>query len=1013
MIIGLRANGKILHDTTRSCVSGILEESGSHLRPSRTRPGPGSVPLLPFLYPAICGANRSRGDSARTGPRLPFTPRARWQVRRLHSDRNTTRDPAITKTADRPPTPQDQPLILDDLLRVDRVKTQEEKQLIWRAWLGLSDDLQATRLQLLESLLEMLQTEDVQDARRLRALLDSKHGLIDAQQRPFYSFWAHMHLQEPDIALRHYQVLPQTAQMEHWQTFMRKIVETGDWATGIKLWYMVCHTREWHGHSSIRALLDLVPNLYTWQFLSVLPSDAARELRAETTSALLIHISAKDQSDRVTQFVKDAINLGTRLTDASVASAIACLDRAAQESAAVELYHEVCVSNSCPPRSKRARMTLACLNAAANLVDTTALRSLLHDGALDILESGKGIRIIEPYTTAMSALARQGQVKEVTDLFEEYLSKGHSPDVIMLSAVVHVRVMTLEISEARFFFNSCEDKYGIKPDQVLHNILLHGFADTLDTQGATNIILAMLEDGFEADPFTASTLIDLFAHTKDADGAENAFKRMVELGVRPNVEVYGSLLHAYIEADDTERVQQAFRDFQASGLKPNSEIMNILLKQLRKEGRSYQEMDELVRNMATLNVFPTNATYTQLMRVLINENNMPAALDLFQSLKRPNVYHYTVLMVGFLRVNTSESMDSLIDYYNQLLERGLKPTFITLAVLMNAFVIRNSPGFLKQANELLDSLSTWSTVDLTSKFPPRTIPSPAIYSPLIRRRKRGPVELVNPKKIFKMFLNGIAGTDGRPDIRILTSIMSVYATTNQVERVRSIFVAIKKESDRLYRYTLAPVLSSSSGDTFVTNTDEGDSATNSLAMPSLPEVGIPPRPEPGRALALPARKDGSVTQVSRGARYILAAPLSIFTKAMVRAERYDEIERVWAALARQGYEFDTANWNQYVQTQIDRGEIERACHLISNNLLSTDVGARIYKRTKFRLLAAFEVLRNGRVEASGDPETTTRTEKGKEKRTRGTVGGGGEQEGSKVWARIVRSHGDVLRALEA
>ncbi|CCG84668.1 protein of unknown function [Taphrina deformans PYCC 5710] len=832
--------------------------------------------------------------------------------------------------------------------------------------------MQATRLQLLESLLEILQTEDIQDARRLRALLDSKYGLIDAKQRPFYSFWAHMNLQEPDIALRHYLQLSVEVQREYWQIFMQKVVETGDWATGVKLWFSGRHRAQWRGNPTTRRLLDLIPNLHTFQFLTVLPVEDAEELKSKISSAIIIHLAACGSHGHAVELIEQAILASKVIGDATLAAVIRALGLADLNREALALYSKVRQTSSYP--SVDYRSNVAVLNASAALPTPSHMRDLLADGILQRLKAFRGnVRIIEPYTTAMAVFARYGLVKDVDELFADFTSDGSVPDVIMFSTLVHARTMTLEVSEAVALFHSCEEKYGIKPDQVLHNILLHAFADTGNVYAATELLLAMFEAGHAADPITASTLIDLFARTKDADGAETAFKRMLEFGVKPNVRVYGSLIHAYVEAGDVERFDAAFQDFQAAELRPNSQIMNILLKQLRKEGRSYEEMRRLVDDMGAMSVIPTSATYTQLMRALLSENKLKMALDIFQSLKEPNEYHYTIIMVGFIREGTPQSMNALMYYYNEMIERKLQPSYITLAVLMNAFVLRRSRTFAKRANELLDTLADWGKVDISSKFAPRTVPSPDVYAPLLRREKSGHIRFADPERVFKQFLTSLKGTDGRPDIRTLTSLMSIYAVADRVNDVQSLFVAIKKESDRLYRYSLNPPL------VYPKDKDKADSG-------AVVENG---QKRPG---ATP----GVITQVAHGARFVLAASLKIFTGSMVRAGRISQVERVWAALPKQGYAFDVQNWNQYIQLQIGLGNIERACNLVTNNLLED--GGRIYKRTKYQLLAAFETLRAESTDGQGDQGDMNKAEERQSKK--------------ETWERIQKGHKRLLEIVE-
>lgn len=885
-----------------------------------------------------------------------------------------------------------EPVNLESLLSFGREKTPAEKQLIWRAWSGMSDDMQATRLQLLESLLEMLQTDDLQDAYKLRALLDAKYSLIDEQQRNFYTFWAHMTQREPELALKYFTKLAVGVQEKHWEHFMLKIIDTGNFNVAVLLWnHLIFNYIEWRGTQCIRELLYLVPNLHTWQFLNVLAPSPALRMKRIIRNAVIIHLSETDQIKESSLVVADALETSNSLSDVSLSLHMRALTRSGAHAAALELYYQVLEKPTRPQRHYR--MSCAAVDAAAITDDIKSLRLLLDTGVLDLLaRPDSRIRIIEPYTTVMAAFARHGLVLEVENLFRSFqaLNHGNRPDVIMYSTLVHARVQTLEVSKALELFLACRRDFGFKPDQILHNVLLHAFADALDSQAASYIVLAMLEAGFRPDVYTASTLIDLFAHTMDAEGAELALKKMLQLGVKPNIEVYGSLLHAYVKADDLDRARNAFREFQSTGLRPNTRIMNVLLKQFRAEGRPAADMQRFVKEMQAFGIQPNDTTQTQIMRALLAEGNLKDCVELFQSLEHPNEYHYTVLMVGFIREDTSESHDALLYYYNELLDRDLKPSFVTLAVLMNAFVLRGNQEFATRASNLLDSLASWYEVDLSSSFVPRVTPSPDVYAPLLKRNKAGNVNFVDPIQVFRTFLENIAGTDGRPDVRTMTSILSIYAEAGATARVRELFVAIKKEADRLYRYNLGPPL--------------GSGRVSRRESPAAVAIAatLKNKPEP---------EESDLSKVTRGARYVLSAPLTVFMKHMATMKRYAEIERVWMELSEQGYDYDISNWNTYVQVQIQQGQIKRACELFKSHL--QDEGSRVFRRTKFALLEAMQNLKNDRAaalqsemkESLGRGERENEGDEAIEAEDRRLDGPFTE------WMEIVRDHGDLVRDL--
>jgi len=783
---------------------------------------------------------------------------------------------------------------LENILQSDGPRTVAEKNTIWRAWIGMSDDLQATRLQLLDSILRMLQTEEPQDARKLRSLLDSKTIPLDSRQTPFYSFWAHMILEETDIAFRHFQqLLPETREA-HALLFMKKLVECGDWPSGIRLWYETRNMYGWHGNPSIRQLLALIPNLHTWQFLSVLGSDQAKALKPLIRPAVVLHLAAQNKADAALQSVEEARDDGQILADIEVAHVIQCLARLGRFEEGFKLYDSVRTSASCP--SKKHRMSLSALYAACNSRNLPVLYRLLSEGIMEVLAEGRQyVRIKEAYTKVMVTFANLGMVDMVEHLFNQFLKLEIEPDVYILGSLLQASVVTLEVERARAIFESCETTYGVKPDRVMHNMLLHMFSDTLDVSAALDVMQMLKQLGAVPDVYTASTMINLYARRKDPAAAENVFHGLLDLGLVPNSTVFGSLLHAYVEANDLEGMYDVLHRMELAGLKFNHTTMNIILKGLSKSGRPSKELFEFVASMEVVGFRPSSVTYTTLLRAEVQQGSLVSVLNLFNSIKSPNEFHYTALMVALVKNGTAESYDLLLQYYNQMLTTKLHLSDITLAVLVNAFVLQKSPEAAQKIDDLLDSLDYDNHLDLTSKHSPRTQISPNILEPLLRKSKSRTVQLLSANKIFQNVLQSVSSVSHKVDIRTLTGIMHAYATAGQQDKVKALFTTIKQQSDRLYQATT-------------------DRSTN--------EQGL--------------RRDATTAPtITPAARFTLVAPLTIYMSTMVRARQYHDIEELWSTMSAQRYEFDDLNWNQYIGVQIAQGNIERAFDLVSSKLLVT------------------------------------------------------------------------------
>lgn len=868
-----------------------------------------------------------------------------------NSDANsvTEESPAMTAFQSRAP------MSLEDLLSSEEPRTPETKQLIWRAWLGFSEDHQAARVRLLDSLLDMLQTSDPQDARRLQILLESKDSLIDGSQRIFYSFWANMILLDPELAYKHYVNLPTETQQQYAKLFMQSIVESGVWSIGVQLWNLShrwsarLFKRLWHKSVTLTSLLHLIPALESWRFLTVLEASEAQVFRQQIRPTVVIHLAKYGKVDEALRSIHDVIKADSQLYDSEVAMTIQAMSKARRHEEALCLYQQILSSPSKPVVVQR--LSLAALRATTQSGQLESIKLLLNEGILStfILQHKDRIRLVEVYTMIMDAFARQGQVKEVEQYFQDFLSLEQKPDAYMLGALLHARVKTLEIQKAKEIFDSCVDKYGVKPDLVLHNMLLTLYADILDVDSAIQTVELIKDARLTPDIVTATTLIDLYAKRKNANRARQTFESMCSLGVVPTVAMYGALAHAFVESEDYAGMRDVMSRMERALIKPDAYIMNIVLKSFVKEGRSFPEMEQLIQNMTELGVYPTASTYTLLMRVQVEEPNLQAALEIFQSVRSPNQYHYTVLMVGYLRQNDDQSFERVQGLYDEMISRGIRPTNVTMAVLINACRLSESPKSRETLRTLLDALMTSNEVDLTTHHIPRNSPMLGLYRLFFRRRQarfdKIVNEVVNSNDLFIQFLRSTVRPDGAVDIRNMTAIMSTYETTGDIDKVRSLFEAAKAEADRLYRY------------------------------------------DPSGIVESPSQSQ----KVAKAARYILTAPLSILMQGLTQINDFDEIENVWRTMREDGYEPDDLNWNQYIRIQLLQGDIERGLYLIKNNLYPTDDDSetRLFQATKEEYLSALDFLRT-------DGIVTTVN---------------GEEERSVVWERVVKNYAEIINSI--
>merc|ERR1719235_119124 len=263
---------------------------------------------------------------------------------------------------------------------------------------------------------------------------------------------------------------------------------------------------------------------------------------------------------------------------------------------------------------------------------------------------------------------------------------------------------------------------GVHMNSLIYNCLLDACVQCGDTNAALEYFEQMKELGF-VDVVSYNTVLKSYLSAGKVDAAQKLLVEMTERGLPANKITYNELLNAKVQSKDRRGLWKLIEQMQAAGVAPNSVSCSILLKSL------------------TMNSYPSDISRTM---DLIDQMEEPMDEVLFSSVIEAciRVKQLDLLSAkmrkyaqqGGLLALTAPTYGSMIKAYgqahdverlwelwNEMSQREVKPTAITLGCMVDALV---KNGCVDDAWQLLNTLLEDEQL--------RTLVNTVIYSTILK-----------------------------------------------------------------------------------------------------------------------------------------------------------------------------------------------------------------------------------------------------------------------------------------
>ncbi|GAA5890170.1 hypothetical protein JCM8208_002723 [Rhodotorula glutinis] len=554
-------------------------------------------------------------------------------------------------------------------------------------------------------------------------------------------------------------------------------------------------------------------------------------------------------------------------------------------------------------------------------------------------------------STSLEPSARRLRVQLVRQELDEVRAAFNAADVSRATdgdrarlwaqlIVAHVRVNDVEGG-----IRALQDLVGagLRAPLSAVNSILHGYARRGHAKPAYDLFGQLVDGAFEAlkpDATSWNALVLVHAVAHDPTAAEAAVSSMKAAGVAPTRQTWTTLMNAYVEAGMWSAAFAVYRYLETNpdpSLRPDTPVANVMLKACLVTGTSAQKVLDLFQHLVLHGVRPDMATYTLVMQGLCASSMMDKAEDLYRFIDsgdhvhgfasrgaiKPDVAIFSSLIAGYARRGDGPKARACLA---EMRARGLHPSSVTVAIIVGARLMRYEDDLsgtrLKKAIEL-------ATVQARSFLEDATVDSDA---PSVARKQRS--EALERRRTRQAARVDRPLAAGEEALAVFGPLLRTLARTGEASDALQLFEEILDRSDELDPDAVPPIALYTTLMTAFWQRDQplaplqAEAAARNVHLvwtnlyDSVARRFVRPRPVDPVVEASGAAK--SERRVDPAQAASLCLPFTILVESASRAGLHMLVEPTWRRLAREGFAFDSSNWNALALYFIHDMQLERA-----------------------------------------------------------------------------------------
>ncbi|KAF9616685.1 hypothetical protein IFM89_031549 [Coptis chinensis] len=374
------------------------------------------------------------------------------------------------------------------------------------------------------------------------------------------------------------------------------------------------------------------------------------------------------------------------------------------------------------------------------------------------------------YTAIVSALCKEGRVKEVCELVHKMENEGVVLDAVFYSSWIcgYFEKGVLDEAFRKHREMLCK---GIKPDTVSYTILIDGFSKEGNVEKAVGFLNEMKKDGLRPNLVTYTAIMRGFCKRGKLEEAFGLFQRVEELGIQVDEITYSTLIDGLCRRGDFDRVFLLLEEMEKKGIIIGIITYNTVINGLCKVGRT-SEASEISNS-----IFGDNFTFTTLLHGYVQENNLVGILETKRRVEesgiRMDVVMCNVLIKALIMLRAFEDAYSA---FKGMPEMGLLPDSVTYLTMIDGYC---KTGRIDEALEIFDACRGTSSVATVG-----------CYNVIIRALCWNGLMSTGSKLLFPIMLNSYVKEYGLSESKI-GMILVTYLCEKDVTKAISLLDKMK------------------------------------------------------------------------------------------------------------------------------------------------------------------------------------------------------------------------------
>ncbi|KAB8232235.1 putative translation regulator (Cya5) [Aspergillus alliaceus] len=559
---------------------------------------------------------------------------------------------------------------------------------------------------------------------------------------------------------------------------------------------------------------------------------------------------------------------------------------------------------------------------------TTGIRYLL--GELSLFH---GKPSIDAYKHALIAFSRAGDIVNVNDVFENFLSDHGKPlSRRLLTPLLYVHARYGNVQETLRQFERISGEFGLEPNVVCWNILLTAYTNAGDLSGSFTTFKKMVQDGVEPDSHSFGTLMGLCANRGDID----TVRQLLALAKQRKVQITAPFLDTIVEAycnnqklDVAESVAETCLGLEVKGSRVR--MWNVLLWNYAFR----MDLDSITRvrsRMEAAGLQPDGMTYAALMLSLVLIGQTDSARRILRTLHRSHrmyatEFHYAIILYGYVK---DRNRDMVHIIFREIKERFNRPGFSSSLLVLKSQLQRDLQS-VKSGNGQVDSaavrldnaekflaetIAEFDTTKLATKLPMPGVGKqtmndafPAMYYEYIITAYGTRGAFAKARELFDQFIKSREASTSSENVydmaplRLLSALMLAYLKADQHKKVEECWkMAFSRAKKLARRPTVDEWLSSQLPSTDILEPPRPslpNSASNHKDILLDTEDSLPDSSK--KSLILSAYQ------------YLLSRPLSLYMRSLAYRNETSRIPQTVRDVEEAGFTLTTYNWSTFVQ----------------------------------------------------------------------------------------------------